>query len=197
LPAQQHAADDDRIPSVGICRNAGHDLCFDQRLRVLSAYLHRWTRLAQEIQPTYAGYSIGRWVDEDRNGIYSVLEVETRGFTGRRVYDPTGLPLHFDNQSIFKERMYRERREPNILHDEITVIDHALTRPWTVVKKYLHNSNPHPNWIMGSCGESSMLLGLGKEVYAVSADGLLMPVKKDQAPPDLRYFKQGVKQPQH
>jgi len=23
----------------------------------------------------------------------------------------------------------------------------------------------------------------------LSADGLLMPVKKDQAPPDLRYFK--------
>jgi hypothetical protein len=145
-----------------------------------------WPR---EIQPTYAGYSIGRWIDQDHNGIYNVLEVETRGFTGRRVYDPTGLPLHFDNQSIFKERMYRERSDPNILHDEITVIDHALTRPWTVDKKYLHNANPHPNWIMGSCGESSMLLGIGKEVYAVSADGLLMPVKKDQPPPDLRYFK--------
>jgi hypothetical protein len=50
---------------------------------------------------------------------------------------------------------------------------------------------------MGSCGESSMLMGIGKEVYAVSADGLLMPVKKDQAPPDLRYFKQDVRQPQH
>jgi hypothetical protein len=151
----------------------------------------------KEIQPTYAGYSIGRWIDEHGDGTYNVLEVETRGFTGRRVYDPTGLPLAFDNQSIFKERMYRESGDPNILHDEITVIDHALTRPWTVDKKYLHSSNPHPNWIIGSCGESSMLLGIGKEVYALSADGLLMPVKKDQAPPDLRYFKPAVKQPQH
>ena len=25
--------------------------------------------------------------------------------------------------------------------------------------------------------------------YFLSADGLLMPAKKDQAPPDLRYFK--------
>jgi hypothetical protein len=130
-------------------------------------------------------------------GIYDVLEVETRGFTGRRVYDTTGLPLHFDNQSIFKERIYREPSNPNILQDEITVIDHALTRPWTVDKKYLHNPNPHPNWIIGSCGESSMLVAIGREAYVVSADGLLMPIKKEQATPDLRYFKQEVKQPQH
>src|SRR5215468_8834151 len=52
--------------------------------------------------PTYAGYSIGRWIDEDGDGIYDVLEVETRGpFKGPRAYDATGLPLHFDNQSIF------------------------------------------------------------------------------------------------
>jgi hypothetical protein len=28
------------------------------------------------------------------------------------------------------------------------------------------------------------------EHYVISADDLLMPAKKDQAPPDLRYFKQ-------
>ena len=152
-----------------------------------------WPR---NIQPTFAGYSIGRWIDEDGDGIYNVLEVETRGFTGPRVYDATGLPLHFDNQSIFKERIYREKSDPTILHDEITVIDHALTRPWTVDKKYLNNPNPHPNWIIGSCVESSMLVGVGREGYALSADGLLMPITKGQAPPDLRYFKQEMKQPQ-
>jgi hypothetical protein len=85
--------------------------------------------------PTYAGYSIGRWIDEDGDGIYDVLEVETRGpFKGPRAYDATGLPLHFDNQSIFKERIFRDRDDPKILHDVITTIDHALTRPWTVDK---------------------------------------------------------------
>jgi hypothetical protein len=53
---------------------------------------------------------------------------------GPRVYDGTGLPLHYDNQSIFKERIYLDKANPNILHNEITVIDHALTRPWTVDK---------------------------------------------------------------
>jgi hypothetical protein len=150
----------------------------------------------KEIQPTFTGYSIGRWVDEDGDGTYDVLEVETRGFTGPRVFDATGLPLHSDNQSIFKERMYSERSNPNTLHDEITVIDHALTRPWTVDKKYLHSPNPRPNWIIGSCAESNMIVPVGKEAYAISADGLLMPIKKDQASPDLRYFKPQVKQPQ-
>jgi len=153
-----------------------------------------WPR---SIQPAFAGYSIGRWIDEERNGIYNVLEVETRGFTGPRVFDATGLPLHSDNQSIFKERIYRERGDANVLHDEITVIDHALTRPWTVDKKYLHNPSPHPNWIIGSCVESNMLVPVGRDAYAISADGRLMPITKDQPPPDLRYFKQGVKQPQH
>jgi hypothetical protein len=31
---------------------------------------------------------------------------------------------------------------------------------------------------------------IGKENYFVRKDGLLMPTKKDQAPPDLRYFMQ-------
>jgi hypothetical protein len=30
---------------------------------------------------------------------------------------------------------------------------------------------------------------IGKETYFLSADGVLMPAKKDQAPPDLRYFQ--------
>src|SRR5215471_10365882 len=88
------------------------------------------------IEPTYQGYSIGKWVDEDGDGRYDVLEVETRGFKGPRAYDATGLPLHFDNQSIFKERFYLDRANSNILHDKITVIDHALTQPWTVDKTY-------------------------------------------------------------
>jgi hypothetical protein len=30
---------------------------------------------------------------------------------------------------------------------------------------------------------------IGKENYFLSGDGMLMPAKKNQAPPDLRYFK--------
>src|SRR5215510_9085171 len=36
----------------------------------------------KELQPTFNGYSIGKWIDEDGDGRYDVLEVETRGFKG-------------------------------------------------------------------------------------------------------------------
>ena len=107
-------------------------------------HLHRRPRLAEadrRNQPTYQGYSIGHWIDEDGDGRYDVLEVETRGpFKGPRAYDATGLPLHFDNQSIFKERIHLDKAIPNLLHDEITVFDHALTRPWSVDKTYRRNA---------------------------------------------------------
>jgi hypothetical protein len=142
-----------------------------------------------EIVPTFSGYSIGRWIDEDGDGQYVVLEVETRGFKGPRSYEETGLPLHVDNQSIFKERIYRDKADPNILHDEITSIDHALTRPWTVDKKYVHNPNPRADWPEFYNTENNAQIVIGNENYFLSGDGFLMPAKKDQAPPNLRYFK--------
>jgi hypothetical protein len=143
------------------------------------------------IEASFSGYSIGRWIDQEGEGRYSLLEVETRGpFKGRRAYDASGLPLHFDNQSIFKERIHSDRSDPNILHDEITVLDHALTRPWSVDKKYVRHPNPHPDWVEAYCTEGTAMVFIGKEGYYLSADGNLMPVRRDQPPPDLKYFTQ-------
>jgi hypothetical protein len=147
----------------------------------------------KEIEPSYAGHSIGKWIDEDGDGRYDVLEVETRGFKGPRAYDATGLPLHFDNESVFKERIYLDKADANLLHDEITVIDHALTRPWTVDKRYIRNKNPRPDWDEFICAENNNHIVVGKEEYFVSADGYLMPVRKGQPRPDLRYFNQARK----
>jgi len=147
-----------------------------------------------DVEPTYQGFSIGKWIDEDNTGTYNVLEVETRGpFKGPRTYDATGLPLHFDNESIFKERIFRDKREPNILHDVITVFDHALTRPWTVDKTYRHGAKKYPNWSRETCLEGTAYVTIGKEYYLVSSDGYLMPTMKDQSPPDPKYFPQAKK----
>jgi hypothetical protein len=144
-----------------------------------------------EIEPTFGGYSIGKWVDTDGDGVYDTLDVETRGpFKGPRAYDEAGLPLHVDNQSVFKERFWRDKTDPNILHDEITTIDHALTRPWTVMKNYRRNPNGRPVWNEAECEEGQGWVRIGNEAYYLSAEGLLMPAKKGQAAPDLRYFKQ-------
>ena len=144
-----------------------------------------------EIEPTFDGYSIGKWIDTDGKGRFDVLEVETRGFKGPRAYDTSGLPLHHDNKTVVKERIYQDKADPNILYDEITTIDSALTRPWTVTRKYQRDSDPFPWWREVVCTENNQHVHIGNENYMIGADGLLMPAKKGQQPPDLRYFSQG------
>jgi hypothetical protein len=70
-----------------------------------------------------------------------------------------------------------------------------LTRPWTVDKKYVHSPNPRPRWGEVSCAENMInsMIAIGKESYYMSGDGMLMPVRKSQPPPDLRYFKPSQK----
>jgi hypothetical protein len=145
------------------------------------------------IEPTFQGYSIGKWIDTDGDGKYDVLEVETRGFKGPRIYDIRGLPLHRDNQSVFKERFYLDKNDPNLLHDEITVIDNALTRPWTVDKRYVRNPDLRAEWPESICPEYNAMVVIGGDNFFLSADGLLMPAKKGQKPPDLRFFDQANK----
>ena len=144
----------------------------------------------QHLEPTLLGTSIGQWVDEDGDGKYDVLVVETRGFRGPRAFDATGLPLHRDNQTVIKERFYIDKSDPNVAHDEVTVIDNALTRAWTVTKNYRRDpKNVFPEWTEENCPETNPHLAIGKDDYMLSADGFLMPTKKGQKPPDLRYFK--------
>jgi len=142
----------------------------------------------ESIMPSYLGYSIGQWLDTDGDGRFDLLEVETRGFKGQRVYDATGIPMHDDNQSVIKERISLDKADRNVMHNEMTVIDHALTRPWTVTKNYRRSTEAQPVWREWICAENNPHLRVGKEYYFVSGDGFLMPTRKGQAPPDTRYF---------
>jgi len=140
-------------------------------------------------EPTFAGYSIGKWVDEDNDGKYDVLEVETRFLKLPRGYDITGIPFHEDGQAVIKERIYLDKADPNTLFDEITIYDHALTRPYTKLQKATRNPNPRPVWHSDVCSETNTHIRVENEPYYLSADGKLMPSKKGQRPPDLTYFK--------
>jgi hypothetical protein len=144
----------------------------------------------KQINPTWQGYTIGHWIDEGGTGTYDVLEADTRGpFKGPRSYDASGLPLASDNDSTFKERFFIDKSDANLLHDVITVFDHALTRPWTVDKTYRRNTEARPDWPEYYCHVDSHRLVLGKDSYILGEDGFLKPSIKGQAPPDLRYFK--------
>ena len=144
--------------------------------------------------PQFSGYSIGHWVDEDGDGRYDTLVVETRGLKGPRTFEMTGIPMHEDNQTVITERIYLDKTDPNVLHDEITTIDHALTRPWVVTKDYRRTPTKEPIWWSETvCAENNVHVNVGDEVYFLSGEGFLMPSKKDQPPPDLRYFNRSKK----
>jgi hypothetical protein len=146
-----------------------------------------------DAEPAFTGYSIGKWIDTTGTGRYDTLEVETRNFNGPRVYDNTGLKLHPDNQSVIRERIYLDKNDPNSLHDQIVIEDHALTHPWTVLKTYKRNADPKHVVREDVCVENNPHVAIGGDSYMLSADGYLMPVKKGQKPPDLRHFDQAKK----
>ena len=140
-----------------------------------------------DLEPSYQGYSIGKWLDADGDGRFDTLEVETRNFKGPRTVEFSGIALHDDNETIVRERIYLDKSDAEVMHNEITIIDHAFTRPWTVDKRYRRIRNVM--WYEDNCNENNNHVIIGKENYFMSGDGYLMPARKGQSPPDLRYFR--------
>jgi len=103
--------------------------------------------------------------------------------------DLTGIPLHEDNETVVKERIYLDKSDPDLLHNEMTVIDNALTKPWSVHKRYSRAKDEFPVWPEDICPEGNGIVRIGSENYFLSGEGHLMPTRKGQEPPDLRYFK--------
>jgi hypothetical protein len=140
------------------------------------------------VERTFTGYSIGQWIDQDGDGHYDLLEIETRHLNGPRTVDNFGIPLHADNETIVKERIHADKANPDVLYNDITTIDNAFTGPWSVRKTYRREKAP--NWFENVCTVGNVHVQIGDEGYYLSADGLLMPTKRGQKPPDLRYFEQ-------
>jgi hypothetical protein len=138
--------------------------------------------------PSFNGYSIGKWEDQDGDGRYDVLVVETRNLKGPRVFDATGIPMHANNKTVIRERIFLDPANHDLLRDEITTIDDALTRPWTVTRSYKREHNPM--WPEFICAEDNHHVMVGPETYFRGVDGTLMPTRKDQPPPDLGLFDQ-------
>jgi len=141
----------------------------------------------KDFPASFMGYSIGHWVDTDGDARYDQLEIETRNLKNPRAFDSSGIPLHADAETVIKEKIYADKANPDVLHDEVTTIDHALTRPWTVVKNY--NRVRNEIWVESICQENNDHLKIGNDVYMRSADGFLMPAKKGQPAPSLKYFE--------
>jgi hypothetical protein len=142
------------------------------------------------IEPSFTGYSIGEWQDASRSGRLDTLVIETRGIKGPHAYDASGLPFHKDDEAVVREKLYADGADPNVLHDEITVTDNDLTKPWTVIRSYRRSaSRAQAQWSEFLCSEDKSRVQIGDQVYKLSPEGLLMPVRRGQKPPDLKYFK--------
>jgi hypothetical protein len=139
------------------------------------------------IPPAFGGYSIGKWVEAGADGRFQALEIESRGMKGPRALDVNGLPLARDNQTIVKQRLFLDPADRNALANEITVIDHAYTRPWTVRRRYRRLEDP--KWVENNCAAENHYVVIRNQTYFISADGHLMPTKKDQPAPELRFFE--------
>jgi hypothetical protein len=99
--------------------------------------------------------------------------------------------MHKNNQTVVKERLSLDKAKPDLMHNEITTIDDALTKPWTITKTYRRDPSRR-NRIGGArrfVPRNNPHVKIGEEVYMISADGQLMPTRKDQPPPSLRYFQ--------
>jgi hypothetical protein len=143
-----------------------------------------------QITHSYSGYSVGHWEDTDGDGRYDTLVVETRGIKGPHSYDNSGIPFHEDEQAVVKERIYSDKTNPNLLWDEITTIDNALTRPWTVKRSFRRSRAKQPPWSEYICTEDNRHVEIGNQNYVIGADDRLMPTRKNQSPPDLRHFNE-------
>jgi hypothetical protein len=144
----------------------------------------------KDMHLTLQGYSIGKWIDSDGDGRFDTLEVETRGLRGPRAFDASGMPMFSDPDSRVLEKISIDKSNPNVMFDEITTIDKALTRPWTVTKRYSRNPKENLDWAEENCAEGNGHVEIQGQGYFLGGDGSLMPTRKDQPGPDLRFFKQ-------
>ena len=82
-------------------------------------------RLADDVQPTWLGYSTGRFEGD-------TLVVDSRGFNGKAWLDQVGKP---STEQLHVVERYR-RTDFGHLEIEITIDDPgAYTQPWTVLER--------------------------------------------------------------
>ena len=97
--------------------------------------------------------------------------------------------MHKDNQTVVKERIHLDKKDKNLIYDELTVIDNALTEPWSITKRARRDPSQKTFWQTAVCSENNSMVKIGKDPYYMSPDGYLMPLRNGQQPPDLQYFK--------
>jgi hypothetical protein len=130
------------------------------------------------ILPEFNGYSIGSWHDENNDGVYDMLAIETRGIKGPRSIDSTGVVLHENNATVVFEEI--RQFDASTLENTITTIDDAFTQPWTIKQQYNHVTD-NIIWVEYVCAEGNRHIKLGDEWYFLNDEaGILEPTREGQ-----------------
>jgi len=148
-PGCRHAAHDDGvIPMEFVVTRISTDILVGM-LRSLSRFSPTGTRLALEHSATYVGYS--DWAVGSirrRRAAMTLASSRDARRQGPRAYTAVLPPPH-DDQSIFKERIYTDKANRNILHDEMTTIDHpyaSMIGPTRIRATRTPPPPPRPVW---------------------------------------------------
>jgi hypothetical protein len=80
-----------------------------------------------------------------------------------------GSNKRLTSTASYKEKLYLDKANPDILRNEITTYDHALTRPWTVSRFYKREH--HPIYEEYNCTEDNRWVAIGGELYLADSEG--------------------------
>jgi hypothetical protein len=65
-----------------------------ERLNSLRRIYTDGRRFPDDIDPSFTGYSVGQWQDNDGHGRFDTLVIETRAIKGPHTHDASGIPFH-------------------------------------------------------------------------------------------------------
>jgi len=130
------------------------------------------------ILPEFNGYSLGSWSDENGDGEYDLLAIETRGIKGPRSIDSTGVILHDNNETVVFEEI--RLLDASTMENTITTIDDAFTGPWTIRQTY-NRVTEDIVWVEYACAEGNRHIQLGDDWYFLNdEEGILEPTREGQ-----------------
>jgi hypothetical protein len=83
---------------------------------------------------------------------------------GTAPFRPDRHPDGRRRMTVVKERFFLDKENPNILYAEMTTIDNALMRPWTVMKSY--RRLPTVIWLEDNCTEGNNHVAIGDRIIS-------------------------------
>ena len=143
----------------------------------VEACLHGRARLAGRTDcRSSTGIPIGKWHDENKDGVYDMLSIETRGIKGPRSIDSTGVVLHENHSTVVLEEI--RRIDANTMEDKnhdgrrcfYQAMDHQSAVQPCAAKDIV--------WVEDVCAEGNRHIKLGEEWYFINQDDRYVSIRR-------------------